>query len=498
MQPNLIKFQGASANQSEFGPHVREMAEAARAMREAAERMNAVAAAQQEAQNRQAAQERFRERDTRTGAAPETAGAGLGAVGRAVGTAGAVMTGMGAVMDRVSKAAEIMNDSFSTGAQKTRALVNEFVPFGEKLTRLGDALDGTADRMARAEFGAKIQNAEEGARYAGEARQRTAAAEEFAARSTLAATQRYRLGGLGTFDRSTVLGTHEYNDEQATQPAWDARTRAQREVAAARANSKYAENAMAEAERNLRARKAGSDAANRRHQGFIDAENRTGFRYKAERAESGSAAQVASVQLANAQKQYEEEITRSRERRLQLAQAESNLRKADVEYSRAQLEVEKNREARQSAISQGIGAQSKGERMSNFNALKLLESRGIENLPPELQEMAARVAPEYVAKQREKFGEQALRNEGGFSSEQMTKFFGKDFDKTLAERRENIDKLQADVRMNVQIDEDAFAKAVVEALGPVLGQLVKATTLSIEQQGRDIRNGVALANNARN
>jgi hypothetical protein len=162
--------------------------------------------------------------------------------------------------------------------------------------------------------------------------------------------------------------------------------------------------------------------------------------------------------------------------------------------------VMKQREGRASGTAQHFGGLNVGERMAGLNALKLLSERGIGNLPPELQSMAAQIAPEYVATQREKFGESALKNEamGLLGSDRFREIFGNDFDNSLSQQRADIDKIQADVRVNIQLDEEALAKNIAEALGPVLSQLVKQTQAAVEQQGRDIRTGAAIGSNMRN
>src|ERR1019366_6106690 len=95
--------------------------------------------------------------------AATVAGAGPFAVGGAA--AVAAITAFKIGVDKTTASLEISNDMLLTSAQKNRAMMEEWVPFADKIHKLGDAIDGTNARIAKSNFDMQMKITEQASAF---------------------------------------------------------------------------------------------------------------------------------------------------------------------------------------------------------------------------------------------------------------------------------------------------------------------------------------------
>ncbi|MBP3957728.1 hypothetical protein J8F10_20955 [Gemmata sp. G18] len=424
----------------------------------------------------------------------------IGSAGPAGRVIGAVVQSLDVALNKTAKGLEIMNDSFTSSAQKTRALVSEFIPLGESLIKFTDALDGTSDKMARQELNHRVEKATEGVAYSEYAKVRGARYEASNASFMAQAAERFKYGARDTFDRTTEGGRIGHANEAMYGSARDQLTRALRDEHAARQGVARSEGLMSGTDKLIGEREG---TVNKRREELRQVEilESRGIRQKSEIDKAQRAVDIAQGELMTAQKMKEEEINRLKERQLALAQAQSQVRKADIEMSKTELEIANRKVERASGAAERIGGMNRGERMMGVNALRLIDRVGAENLPPEILASAGSIAPGYVADAKRKSGEKAVR--GMFLPDELKRYFpdgmgGSDFDKSIKDQYKYLDKLQADVQVKIQLDEEALASKLAESLGPVIGRLLKVTEAKITDAARSTRTGAAIQANTKN
>ncbi len=427
--------------------------------------------------------------------APGAMGA-MGAAGPHAAVALAGMMAVGHVMDKLAKAGEVLQNSFLTNAQKARGLTAELIPFGDKIIKLGDAIDGVADKLARREMQGQFFMAKEdvtGRRMQEEYGLRNQVAE---ANARVQGTQRFRYGAFPGFDRSTAGGRIAEQEYLLMQGAGDAVVNAKRDLFTAGA-------ARGQQQRNV-------DAARSRMQGFLssrdDALGRLsgferiesqGVRKKAEIDDAARTANERNAQAIKAQRDYEAELLKLNELKTKEIEAQSRLNQANLEKMRAQVELLRQREARMSAAQTSIGAMNQGEFLNSANALRLVQQFGIENLPPEIQAQAARLAPGFVQARQETFGGQRINQISDLLGPGFAEILKADpgLENRLAQSRQELNKVQADVRVNLNLDSEQVAKALAAVVSPMVAEVFRQMKLELEMTVRNLQTGRRIASN---
>lgn len=419
------------------------------------------------------------------GMAGKAAGAFKG--GGAVAGAAAVY---GALVEAAGKAANginLLRNSSLTAAQQIQGLAEEFIPGAAVLRRFADAVDGTSERVRKA--GVNYERDVVGIQADAQERARKSelGAELSGVRATANAVRDNRLGVMERFDRNTALGARAAAEQEVRQPAKDAQVEARRQQQSTKEALRDQDVRVRDA--NVRAIMAKNkrDLAATQFQGWQDRENITGRRDKAGGIEAANKLALADRDLGLAEVQRQTELNRQRELGVKYAEAESAVRKGNIEASKAELEVLKQKEDRMAGTAQRLGSMGRGEFELRKEALRQVKAAGgLENVPPELAALAGEIAPEYIAKQREQLG--------GLRGKEVAKEFRglddstvKDFENaTLKEVRAQVDGVKADVRIQIDLDAQQVADDIFKRTRDVFGELIKA----IEAQVKTIKNGV--------
>jgi predicted metal-dependent hydrolase len=132
-------------------------------------------------------------------------------------------------------------------------------------------------------------------------------------------------------------------------------------------------------------------------------------------------------------------------------------------------------------FAQKFGAMNEADFEFAKEALRAVQDSGIANVPTELADIASQVAPEYIAKQREELG---AKRAGGLGKDFKgidDSLIG-DFEKsTLAEVRAQVDKVKADVRVQINLDAEQLAEGTAKAIVEKLGAYFKSIDVKVQQ-----------------
>jgi hypothetical protein len=424
----------------------------------------------------------------------------MGAIGGKAGVAGAVIGAIGEAMGRAATAVELLQDSYQTGAQKMRGLISEFVPLGDKVIKLGDALDGTTDQINRQREGRQIASAQSNAEFGFRGRYAAGRLEDVGYKAQAFAAGRIGLAGYDTFDRTTLAGERGAQRQDTTIGAQDDSTRANREAMAARIARQAAADAVTQADKRVRDQQAKVAAAEGDLRANTRLENR-GFRDKAGRDRAAGQVELERDRLTRELQAREMAVAQAKEKGLAAVQAEAQARAASVGLAKAELAVLEQQESRMRSLAQGVGAMSQGERIAAANALKAYQDGGGE-APPEIEALIAKIAPDLVRKNQERRGAGFLENDlsGVLGDGGMKAAFGDDFGKgnTLKEIMAKVDKAKADIRVTIDLDAQAMANQLATLLKPVLENLAASFRVELKNLEGRIKAGNIVRSNAAN
>jgi hypothetical protein len=278
---------------------------------------------------------------------------------------------------------------------------------------------------------------------------------------------------FGNFDRGTVRGENEFRERSMTIGAEDnlARATSKRGASVERLASVEADYAEA--------RKASADAeqqARIREQQVIVHERNHGkdFAY----AGVSHNANVAREEATIARKLEDQKRDATKEARLGAEQAKSAEREAVIQQKQSTLDVLGDREGK--AKSQAINLAGMGPmgRMQGQFALQMLEQHGVDFASPEIIGQARSYAPEKVSEMLQGAGEKFRTEARGFAPEE--------YKYDLKNTREEGNKLREEMRGLTVENERTTAKAIVDALMPLIGEATAnlAKNLKAEVQNR--------------
>lgn len=411
--------------------------------------------------------------------------------------AAAVIEAVGKVADGITKGAELINDSYQTGAQKMRGFVSEFVPLGDKFIKMADAIEGITDAINRQREKMEITKAQDSAGFAMRAKLGAANVEDVGFRARAVAYNRFGIVGSEKFDRSTVAGERGAQHQDMTIGAHDDLTRANREAFAARVQAKQAAENVAAADKRVRDQQAKVDAAQGRLGDNTIREN-AGMRDKAGRDKASREVENERARLAQELAARETVIAAAKDKGLAAAQAEAAARAASVNLAKQELAYLEQQEARMRSIAQGVGGMSQGERMASLNALKAYQEAG-GNAPPEIEALVGRLAPDLVRKNQENRGADFIQNDvrNALGDKDFAAAFGNDFGKgnTLKDVMAKVDAAKADIRVTIDLDAGAMANQLANILKPVLDNLKASFKVEVENVEKRIKAGNITRNN---
>ena len=398
--------------------------------------------------------------------------AGLAAAGYLAVTAG---------LGKTAQAMEIFGNSSATAAQKSESFAKEFLPGARALIAFRDAVNGVADAIRQTERRFARDSFAQGQRFETLGLTMNAASAVGGARADADALRGLRPTAPGSFDRSTLAGDRAYREDQATLGTRDAVARARAlegagrvRVGEERGRQTGLESKLEKDRKNLAAAEARSRAETAKEnaaKGWWQPNKdgpwawTAGTRNEAGRVQATRDQAKAAVEVSRTEAALREQVLKSQQATEESARRESATRKAILENQKAELANAQARRAAAEGNAQRLGGMHAVERMQGLQAARLIKQHGIANMPRDMIDAARSVAPDYVRKQEENFGEgteerAALRREG----------FHLD-DGVKAERAREA-KAQVEIQTNIVLDESKLADKIVEALKQGFGEVI--------------------------
>ncbi len=444
---------------------------------------------------------------------------GMGWLGRAAGGYFALHAAQAGLRSGAGIASALQRDDF-TGGQRVQGVLSSLPVLGGVFSALDEfrkAIDGTTETMRRMnrDFAPQMRAIEFGGqqelRRAQGLAQTQAAVNEAAG---LAGTPRV---GMQLFDRNTLLGQTLAEEERRRMAPRLALRSAQARLAAAQRTHTQAEATyeqvasrfgLGEGDAEQRARAQGLAQQARiagtplerlgvvrpGEQAEIGADPMVAFQrrlrgiFETGRLDGGPqqnpAVQrlaVAQAQVADAARQQNElnllteAQNRARETGLQLAQRESDVRRAGLELARAELENLRAREQTAAGGARRVGRMTNLEFQYARSAVEHVRQYGLDNSLPETIARARSLAPGLVDRLDERRG--ILRGQQ-YGLEGLSPEF-RDLSR-LPQLRATVDRVEANVTVEMQIDQDRLAERIAGLMTASFDRLVQNIRLRIE------------------
>jgi hypothetical protein len=409
----------------------------------------------------------------------------------AFGVAAATYTALITATEKAARGMEVLGNSFTTGAMKADALFAAFVPGGKSILDLRNALSGASDDFRKVEFNFQREQMRSQQRYEVVGATNQAEAEVARYGSRTEALGRVKIPVPAAIDRGTFQGDIAFQEQQRRLPLQDAAERAGADVRATQTETRASRERLTErlaARGTLQQRLAVADRYRREvwAQEGINVKDREGpWDWFGKRDKPGiqkatrGVEQVTSEIAAN-EVEIQREITRQKELGVKAAQAESAVRKANINLAREDLAILQSKESRLTSQAVRLGGMSAYERQTGLEAARLVKQHGIAALPPQVLAQAERFAPEYVRKEKEKFGQTTEEGRAGLREGFLEKG-------DLTAVRAEVAKAQTNVRVAISLDEQALAQKIAGIIAASFGKLLESIRVKQDAQEKELR-----------
>lgn len=395
--------------------------------------------------------------------------------------AGAGMLAVDQAGKKVAGSAELMTSGIHSNAQKIAGLADEWIPLRSMFRKLGEAVEGTTERIAKSNRQLEVGRAVIAAQFGAAAAVRGQVYEyQFAEGTSRAYRGMGGPGGMPTFDRSSAIGARKSAESIQMLDSQDSRHYAAVQAQAARTAAGSQAAALAAAKANEARLFGDRQGAYKERRAKQELEDTTGVRDRAGVREALNKEELANASVTRANAQTEAEILRLKDAQSKAIAAESAYRKANIQVMQSELNILQQREDRMTGFAQKLGAMNEYEFEFAKEMLKEVKASGVENMPAELVDIAGQVAPEFIAKEREKLGEKraaGLGKEIPGIDDSLVNEFQKD---TLESVRMAVDKVRADIRVEIQFDAEQTANALTAQLAPLLTEFAEQQDMKIK------------------
>ena len=336
-------------------------------------------------------------------------GGGAGGGGLGLGAAyGMGMAAFGKALDKASKAMEILGGVTTTGAQKVEQLVKTFVPLGDTLIKFRDAVTGVTASIQAAQLTISQAMAFASAVHGAEMTQAPARRAAAGARNQAAALRGVAAGvqAPALINRSTFQGDIAYHEQQSLLPLQDVARKSAAEAAAARQSyhGSLAEEAVLRRRVGFHRSELARHTAE--HAAIVHRENTNpaGGTDKAAKVEAALNMEREAQAVLQKSAELEAAITRSKELGLKATQAEAQASRDNLGVRKQHLSNLQAKEGRLMSQAERSGSLTHMEGWMGLHAARLIKKHGLGRASPEMIEAASRLAPDFIRKERQKWG----------------------------------------------------------------------------------------------
>lgn len=371
------------------------------------------------------------------------------------------------------------NNDLLTNGQRVRAISEALVPGLSSIRRFWEEVQGVTARIAAARREAGL---EQGLTQISERRSR-----ELGQSDSELSLQIGRRAGMQSnplsswrgseFDRSSGTGRVRYEEYTSRQSAQDELVRSRRERDAAgmavQNQERVTSAAQEDRDQSLRQR----DEAARRLRRVRDAES-GGYHNRADVERATLELQTAQANVMERQQTLEAETGRLRDARLRSSQAEHASEAARINTMRTELSILQAREQRMSQNQINLGSMGAAQRMAGLNSALALRDSGIENAPRELIDRARQFAPQMVARMAERAGQRYAQEAAAAGIDDYVTDYSDG--RTLDQVRSQVDRVQAELRVSVDLNSGQLTDQVIRALRDWRESFLSAVRVELE------------------
>jgi hypothetical protein len=404
---------------------------------------------------------------------------------------GAAMAASRAVSFTTNTANTLQNNDL-TLAQKGHAILDDAtLGVSKQLRELGNALDGTTERVRRA--GIRLQEQSQVNSLAGRNWDEYAAARNTALTAGVAADV---LGSSSVrrwdhIDRGTYGGQVAFGQQQQRIAADDSLAAAERQAEIARGALGVQRAVVDEARDDYRIAHAARQRVNRLYNDTLRDEA-GGSRRQASRAELGTELRLAQEEEGRALERLIESRRRLGQVGVEAAQAEARAREATVEVMRTELTIAEQRTNRMSSDAARIGGLSAVDRSLAASAAIMAQEQGIGSLTQRMRARVQAIAPEWYQAQVQRLGE-GTAEFGELSRRGILQHDGR---RSIEESRREETVLRDSVRQEVLRNQQVLARETSEILDRALRSLVSSFDQRVRDLVRELTTGRQMSNNA--
>lgn len=431
----------------------------------------------------------------------------FGQAGDIGGTAGLGMGVWSAMTQAAKEATESIkvwgNAALST-SQKITGTIEQFVPGGKTLREFFEAASGISEKLRVTQVTVSDLNTQIQLQTQLRMRLNQLGQEAAQARGGEVGAASVGYGKWRTFDRGTASGAIQYQENLIRQSAEDDVVRATRRRNAALharnaavdpVNAAGIARSRAEWELQNRFGNVTTDSSGVLRFGKNDMGDKTriqrlqeeqgttmGSRRKAEMDEELRAYESQLSKVMALRKEEEAAINTLKEKGVALANSESEVRKASaINTLKAEAQILERREQRMSENQRRLGSLMPGELAAGESIMDQIRKNGIQGASPQMIQIARQVAPGEIDKLLEQKGAPIAKRlaEKGYED------YVHDYDggkRTLTDTRQQLDKVQADVRVQVDLDEKALASEIAKAIGPLIQAIKELNVKTAEDE----------------
>lgn len=421
----------------------------------------------------------------------------LAKVGRGLAYGAAGFAAVGAVANYAAQAGAryygAANDPTLSDYQRSRGMAESLPIIGglvKSLTDFGNAVSGATGRLKGMRQAVELQNARQQASDTAAGKFQGLRFQTIAAVARADAAARADRVGFAGVDVSTVQGERARLSAERRLPLEVAARSAGINVKASKTEASRLDTEILRAENDIESAKNAQAAARARQaQGSAEVKAALGRTIPQlgeaaggeRKREQGLHQEVTAInaELA-ARERLQTALAKRQETAVQLAQAESQQRKALLALDQERLQTLTETENRVKGAAQSYGALTAGEKLAALQSARQLNEQGYASLSEDQRAILSRAGGgERLAKEAENF---ALQDKG-FAELQAQLGERSDLRNIQQERA----KAQAKVAVSIQLDESKLASDLEKALSRLLDKITENIKKTAEAQGLKAR-----------
>lgn len=220
-----------------------------------------------------------------------------------------------------------------------------------------------------------------------------------------------------------------------------------------------------------------------------------------ERMRAAIELQRSNNELIGQEAQLRESASRIGQRDIDLAREQSQVRQAQIRQTQALVELERSRISAMEQAQQRIGAMEEPEYEQALSITRYIQQHGLQSVSREMREQARGIDPDLIQRLEQERGAERITRRGRTGAAEavgtrdtFAPFAG---GATVEGRRQNLQRLEQQIQINVGMDEEKLASRIAAALNNTMLRLERVIARQATLMEQRVEGGVILQNLAR-